>query len=347
MKKNLNFIFLLVLPLLTTACSGTSSKEPTSPICRTTLVEMTNAADTLSFTFISQPFRTSELSFRVNGPIHQFDVYAGRFYRSGQVIAQIDPRDFRIRHDRAEGTYYQAKAEYERIKALFEMNNLSASNYDRAKADYVAAKAIWETTGNECTDTRLTAPFDGYVGEVFIEKYQDVKATEPILTLVDIDQLRIEAYVTQEVALRAAELSKVTLRFDAYPDREYVAQVEEISKSTTPNNLSYLLTAILPNEDRKLPAGMSGRLSFQLSGGVVSPVLSQRAICHSAAEGDYVWVVSTGGASHTVAKRKVTLGNLLPGEKIAIRSGLKSGEQVVTTGLRFLSEGMNIQISSK
>ena len=92
------------------------------------------------FSFISKPFRTSELSFRVGGPIKRFEVYAGNYYKRGEVIAEIDPRDFRIRKERSEALYNQAKAEFERIKVLYGKKNVSASAFEKAKADYVSAK---------------------------------------------------------------------------------------------------------------------------------------------------------------------------------------------------------------
>ena len=49
------------------------------------------------FSFISKPFKETELSFRVGGPIDRFEVYAGNFYHRGDIIAEIDSRDFRIR----------------------------------------------------------------------------------------------------------------------------------------------------------------------------------------------------------------------------------------------------------
>lgn len=205
------------------------------------------------FSFIAKPFRTSELSFRVGGPISNFEVYAGNYYRKGEVIATIDDRDFLIRKEQTQAVYDQAKAEFERIGALYEKNNISASTYEKAKAEYTSAKTAFQTAANELNDTRLVAPFDGYVGEVFIEKYQEVKATQPIISFIDLDQLKIETYVTQDIALQAEQLQQAELRFDAVADRTYPATILEISKSTTPNNLSYLLTARLPNPDRQLP----------------------------------------------------------------------------------------------
>lgn len=300
------------------------------------------------FSFISEPFRSSELSFRVGGPIDRFEVYAGNYYNRGDIIAEIDPRDFHIRKERAEGIYSQAKTEYERIRILYEKNNVSASSFEKAKADYIAAKTNYETTVNELEDTKLVAPFNGYVGEVFIEKFQDVKATQPVITFVDLDQLKIEAYVTQDIAINYMQnQTKIDLRFDAIPNTEFEAKVIEISKSTTPNNLSFLLTAMLPNKERKLLSGMSGKVFFDLSGNDVNKVLTipQASVNHRPNEGDFVWVVdpSTG----LVNRRGITTGRLLPDGVICVESGLEAGEMVATSSLRFLSDGMFVNVASR
>lgn len=298
------------------------------------------------FSFITKPFRSSELSFRVGGPIERFEVYVGNYYKKGDVIASIDARDFRINKERAEAIYVQAKAEYERVKVLYDKDNISASAYEKVRADYVAAKTAFETAANELEDTRLVAPFDGYVGEVYIEKFQDVKPSQPVISFLDINQLKIEAYVTQDVASGFRTIDKVRLRFDAMPDNVYEACVAEVSKGTTKNNLSYLMTALLPNGDGNLLSGMSGKISVDIpvvvSGKVVS--IPQTALCHNPEEGDYVWVVDPN--TRNVSRKRVTTGDLLPGGKVVV-AGLEGSEIVVTTGLRFLSEGMEVKITGE
>lgn len=169
---------LLVTLLLLFSCTDKDSKQSQDFIVRTTQAIPGFGQNTTEFPFIAQPFRTSELSFRVGGPIDRFEVYAGNSYKQGSIIAEIDPRDFHIRKERAEAIYCQAKAEFERIEKLYEKNNVSASTYEKAKADYTTAKAAFDTASYELEDTRLIAPFNGYVGEVYIEKFQDVKATQ-------------------------------------------------------------------------------------------------------------------------------------------------------------------------
>ena len=333
--------------VLFASCRGGESEKNQTLLVKTAKVTNTSANGNKEFPFIAQPFRTTELSFRVGGPVNQFDVYAGNYYKQGSVIAGIDPRDFRIRRERAEAVYLQAKAEYGRIQALYEKENLSASAYEKAKADYVSAKAAYDTAVNELEDTRLVAPFNGYVGEVYLEKYQDVKATQPVLSFIETDRLRIEVYVTQELAATIKPGDSLDLRFDTSPERLYQASVLEISKGTTRNNLSYLLTAVLPNKDGGLLAGMSGKALLNVSQSVSVAGISvpQIALGHRPSEGDFVWVLDPD--KKQVSRRKVKVDKLLVEGRVQIGNGLTSGETVVVSGLRFLSDGMTVVTSEQ
>lgn len=333
--------------ILLVSCTGKKGNEQPRIIVKTEKTVQFFSANGKEYSFISRPYRTSELSFRVGGPIDRFDVYAGNYYKQGSIIAEIDPRDFRIRKEHTEAVYKQMKAEFERIQKLYERNNISASQYEKTRADYTTAKATFDMASNELEDSRLVAPFNGYVGEVYIEKFQDVKATQPVLSLIDIDRLKIEIYVTQEVASTAQLLDSVEVRFDTQPDKVYKAKIAEVSKGTTRNNLSYLLTALLPNPDGKLLAGMSGKVLLNIPSGSkdAGVVIPQMALCHRPTEGDFVWIVNE--SNDEVNRRKVKKGNLLPDGKVIIAEGLGSDETIVTSGLRFLSDGMKVALSSK
>lgn len=348
MKITGNFGILLFLSVMLVSCKNSVQENRN----REMVVQVTQAVkpsngNQKEFSFISKPFRTSELSFRVGGPIKRFEVYAGNYYKRGEVIAELDPRDFHIRKERSEALYNQAKAEFERIEVLYGKNNVSASAFEKAKADYISAKTAYETAVNELNDTRLVAPFDGYVGEVYIEEFQDVKASQAVISFVDLGQLKLEAYVTQEIAFGRGGIQEVELEFDALPGKVYKAKVQEISKNTTSNNLSYLLTALLPNRVECLPAGMSGKLFLRAGDALAREgvVVPQKAVCHRPVIGDYVWTLNKD--ENRVYRKQVTLGNLLPGGEISIVGGLNLGEVVVVSGLRFLSENMEVQVTEE
>lgn len=341
-----NAILFICLILAVTSCSSKDEQSQTKPmLVQVARVQEQAVEAKKEFSFISKPYRSSELSFRVSGPIVHFDVHAGNYYKQGALIAEIDPRDFKLRKQRAEALYHQAKEEFNRIEVLYQKNNISASAYEKAKADCTSAQMAFETATNELNDTKLVAPFNGYVGETYIEQHQDVKAAQPVVSFVDISQLKIEAYVPQAIAFNAGEIEHISLAFDADPSKRYTAKVLDISKSTTRNNLSYLLTASLPNPTNDLLAGMSGKLFFDMSakGGETLMVVPQTAICHRPSLGDYVWVINK--STSQVSVRKVELGVLLPKGFVAIASGVQPNEDVAISGLRFLSEGMSVEVS--
>ena len=100
-------MLLLSLAALLSSCAAEGNDKKQDLIVKTTQAVPVSHQGDKEFSFIARPFRTSELSFRVGGPIDRFDVYAGNRYQQGSIIAEIDPRDFRIRKERAEAIYHQ------------------------------------------------------------------------------------------------------------------------------------------------------------------------------------------------------------------------------------------------
>lgn len=181
---------------------------------------------------------------------------------------------------------------------------------------------------------------------MYIEKFQDVKATQPVVSLIDIHQLRIEIYVPQEIAYAAQSSDSIRICFDAIPGQTYRAKIIEVSKGTTRNNLSYLLTAILPNEGGKLLAGMSGKaiLDTPQAESAAGFCISRR---HSVTGLPRAIMRVVNPATSQVSRRKVTVAKLLPDGLVQIADGLQIGEILATSGLRFLSDGMKVDITSK
>lgn len=206
------------------ACSRTPQEQTSFPRVKVVHAEVMEAPSSRCYTFISQPYRLSELSFRVGGPVHAFDVQQGQFFRKGQLIAAIDERDFVIQKQRTEALYRQAEVDYARISSLYAKDNISGMNYEQAKANYERTKADYEVAVNAWEDSRLYAPFDGYVQQAHIERYQDVKPSVPVVTFIDLSRIKVEAYVPEDMALQMRQKDSVAcvVRFNALPDREFV-----------------------------------------------------------------------------------------------------------------------------
>lgn len=354
----MRYLFLSVgIAMMMTSCNTAKQNKEDAVLLTGITAKSITPNNKSEFSFISKPYSAVDLSFRVGGPLAGIELLSGKYYGKGETITKIDPRDFIIRKEKTEAVYKQAQSEFERIETLYKLNNISASAYDKARADYVNAKTAFQTASNELEDTKLIAPFNGYLGEVYVEKYQDVRPVQKVVSFVDLDRLKIEAYIPQAVAVKARKFKDVVIQFDLIPDKTFTAKVLEVSKSTMSNNISYLLTAEFKNTNKEeILAGMSGKVDFNLlhnslTGGENNDgkkdiiAVPQTAVSHRPAMGDYVWVIDT--QSGTVSQRSVTLGSLLDGGLIEIVQGLNSGEMVATSSLRFLSEGIKVKIQER
>ena len=278
--------YILLLGILLSACQENKKSEATNlPVEVISPIKKTEIGRSREYTFLSRPYNETVLSFRINGPVLNFDLRPGQAFSKGSTILSIDNRDFLI-------------------------------------------------------------PYDGYIQNIHIEPFQDVKATEPILTFIELDRLKIETYIPEEVALHLYDkekqkLCQIGIHFDTAPERTITPSDLYVSKSTTNNNLSYLLTAIVPNPDMEWLGGMSGILSIDLPKEERSQNLwlPLTAICHRPQKGDYVWVVKGDKVNSVPVKLGEQRNN-----QIEIVEGITENDLVVLTRQRFLSENSTVTI---
>lgn len=348
MKK---LILLTGIVLGVSACGSVEQKQEESKTVKVIEVKKYDNESTRSYTFISQPYRVSELSFRVGGPVNVFDVQNGQFFRKGQLIAAIDDRDFIIREKRAEAAFVQAEADFKRIAALYEKDNISASNYEKARANFEKAEADYNDARNALNDTKLYAPFDGYVQKTFIEKFSDVKPSMPVVTFIDLSKIKAEAYVTEDMAtsMRKKNDSNISISFGAIKGKSFKPSETFISQNASDNNISYQITAIIDNKDNSLMGGMTGSLNILYKSPISSSsitsktlVIPQSAVCNNNTQGEYVWKIDE---ENNVRLTQVKTGRLVSGNRIEILAGLDEGEKIAITRLQQLSDNEKIIIT--
>lgn len=321
------------------SCKETANKEEQPTTVRTATAIETPKETTRSYTFISRPYRVTELSSRVGGPVKTFDVQNGQFFRKGELIASIDDRDYIIRQKRTATTLAQAESEYRRISALYERDNISAASFEKALADYEKAKTDYDDATNALNDTKIYAPFDGYVQRTHIEKYSDVKPSVPVVTFIDLSKVKAEAYITESMAssFHKKEQMDITAGFSTLPQKVFKPDETFVTQSTVDNNISYLLTLIIDNKDNSLMGGMTGSVyisypySFSSSSSVIGTVvIPQAAVCNNKSEGEYVWKIEDGNVARLT---QVKTGRLTKGNNIEIISGLAAGDNIAVSKL--------------
>ncbi|MCK5206841.1 MAG: efflux RND transporter periplasmic adaptor subunit, partial [Cyclobacteriaceae bacterium] len=289
------------------------------------------AADLLSkgLPAVSAEHREVDLSFRVSGPLVKLTIEEGTAVKKGQLIAEIDPRDYEVALIGAEGRMNQAKAEEQRYKNLYNKGSVSKNEYDIKLANYLESKGRYDNAVNELKDTKIYAPFNGYIGKKLVENFQKVAESETIATLLDLSQIEIHTHVPENLAIFFPQFKTYHVVFDAYPSKQFTATLKEAGK--TPDPAGYPLSLYLDYKlsttaDYKIPPGLTCGVDIILANaeGTTSFIVPLSAVFEGEKPDDpAVWVMDK--STNTVTKRDVTVGSLLSHSSIEIQEGIQSG----------------------
>jgi len=350
--ESFNAVAITSILLLLAGCGGGEEAAEQAPVARPVKV-MTIAGleggGTLTFPGRVAAGQQVDLAFRVGGPLTELPVQEGGEVKKGQVVAKIDPRDFRIRVSSTQARFDKAEADIERLAALYEKDAASKAQLDQARAERDVARASLDDARADLSDTSLRAPFSAHVGEVFVENFQDVQARKPILSLVGIDTVEIQVdlpeSVIAKVRTRVAAEAEIFARFEAAPDRTFPLELTELAAQADPRTQTYRATLVMPQpEGINILPGMTAEVVRRARPGTeteVSIVVPAVAVAAGDSGSAHVWVVDQ--ETMTVHQREVTTGDLVGTDRIQILDGLAAGEMIAVSAVSRLREGTPIR----
>jgi len=334
----------LILSSLLFGCKPkTAVEKPVRPV-KVMTVESRNNTITHTFPGKVQESREVKLAFRVPGPLVQLNVKEGMFVKKGDLLAQIDPRDFQVSLEAAKTNWEHAKQDAKRYQELYEKQSVPESTKEKVEVAAAMAESNYNKVKNALNDTKLFAPFDGYVQAKLVENYEKVAAGYPILTLLDVSVLEVKAGVPESIASHSDQFKSFSCTIKNGRTRIVGAKLKEISKKTAGYNQVYPITVYLNKDEAKnLRPGMNASLNIEISeestdSGFELPVNS--VVNYKGKS--IVWVYNP--KEQVVNQREVDVIRLLANDKILVRKGLNEGEQVVIAGATFLIDKQAVKL---
>ncbi|MFQ5788163.1 MAG: efflux RND transporter periplasmic adaptor subunit, partial [Thermodesulfobacteriota bacterium] len=245
-------------------CRGEKVEEST-PIVRPAKTMVVGFAEGLGRTYPGkvQASQRVNLSFRVSGPLIEFPVNEGDEVVKGQLLARIDPRDYRIALDEAKATYNKTQADYIRYRDLYERDAVPLAELDLKRAQRDTAKAKLEKAEADLQDTNLKAPFSGRIGEKIVDNFQEVRAKQDVVSLHDVSNVEIVIDLPESVIATAEKgtISKLAATFESAPGVEFPLEVKEVSAQADPTTQTYRATLTMPQpEDIFILPGMTANV---------------------------------------------------------------------------------------
>ena len=283
------------------------------------------------------------------GIVSQIAFESGSKVRAGDLLVRLETTQEEALLHNAEAQRDWAQVTLKRDKDLVEKHAISQSDYDSADASYRQSKASVDQYNALIARKTLRAPFDGIAGIRQVNLGQYLKEGDPVVTLQSFDPIYVNFSLPQQDLSKLVVGQPVTLHVDAYGDQPFQGTITAINSLVDQATRNIQVQATLANSDLKLRPGMFGKVSVSMNEAQNVIAVPATAI-HYAPYGDSIFIVSQmkdqeGKEYKGVKEQFIKLGRSR-GDMISIVSGLKPGEEVVTSGVFRLKSGAHVIVNN-
>ena len=297
--------------------------------------------ETKILTGIVKEYREVELAFQVSGPMISLNVQTGQYVRKGDLIAAISDRDYKVDLESANANYENAKLQAERYAALYAKKSTSKSIHDQMQANLKLAKAKKDAAENALKDTKLYAPFAGYVQTKFVENYQKIGEGQPIISLLDLSKLELNVALSESDFLQSQNFVCYSCGFEAIPSSDFDLSLIEIEKKPNGDNFFNMRLRLNP-EDKQILPGMTANVKIKCQSGENNFIkIPGHAVCNNGSK-TFVWTINK--SNNNVRQKSVKLSGFDSKGMVKVTNGLNEGDLVVIAGMQSLRDGQNVKI---
>ena len=352
MKKSV--LSLSVVAVLLVACSRAT--PPEEPVRAVKVITVGGGALSSRHEYAGEVRARveSRLGFRVGGKIIKRQAELGQRVRAGQVLAELDPQDYRLAADAARAQVAAAAAnrnlaaaDYRRYKELKDQNFISGAELERRDATFRAAQAQLEQAqsqlavqGNQAGYAVLTADVSGVVTAIDAEPGQVVAAGVSVVRIA-ADGVRDVVFSVPEDKVAAIKLgAPVTMRVWAQA-ADLPGKVREVAASSDPVTRTYPVKVSI---DAREPPPLGATVNVVLEGaglGGVPVIKLPTSALRQDGQATAVWVLDK--ASMTVRSQVIQIATA-DGNEAVVAAGLQPGMLVVGAGVHVLSPGQKVTI---
>lgn len=296
----------------------------------------------------------TELAFRISGELIELHAQEGEDVQQGQLLARLDPAEYKVIVRERQAQYRLAKAQYDRFHKMLKRKLVSDSQYDEKKAELDVARASLSRAQLDLKYTELHAPYTGTVSHRLVENYQNLQAKQAVLVVQSGNQVDIEFQLSESlVALKPkpdAFLYKADVSFDALPNQTFKASYRERTAEADAKTGAYTITLTMPRPDSlQVYPGMTAAVTVDLNkvfelkqAGLLLPVEAVFSAEDQPLESKTRQIWKVNPTDMSVFRVDVEVGRITS-SGIEILSGLEAGDTVVTAGVHHLKEGMKVR----
>ncbi len=319
-----------------TACSGVEKKTEVEEVrkenVKTEPLESKMIARSIDFSTTLEPYNKVMVAPTAPGRIERILVEVGAKVKSNQLLVEMD----KSMYLQTKVSYDNLTRDFQRIATLYESGNIAQQTYDQTKAQYESTKT---SVQNLERNTYLKAPFSGVIAA---RNYEDgeLYAGSPILSLVEIANLKAFINIPETYYPSIKEGMAVTIVSDVYPEKSFKGTVEIVSPVIDASTHTFRVQIKVPNQNEKLRPGMFSRVGVDFDKINAKVVPYQAVLKLQGSNERFVFINNNG-----VAKRvKVLIGERYDDKVEIVSDEFQENTELVVVGQARLVDGVQLNI---
>lgn len=293
------------------------------------------------------------LSLEVGGVVDQIGFQSGDDVQAGQLLLRLRSDDDAAKLAALEASASLAQINYDRDVRQLHAQAVSQAVVDTDNFNLKNARAQADQQRAELAKKTLRAPFAGHLGIRAVDLGQYLNAGTAVVTLQALDPLFVDFSVPQQTLSKVAKDQGVTAKVDTFPDQKFQGKIIAISPSVDTDSRNVQMRASLPNPDHRLLPGMFATIDIAAGAPEVRITLPQTAITYNP-YGSTAYLVEqagdAGGAAAAqpklVAKQVFVTTGDTRGDQVAVLTGVKQGDVVVSAGQIKLHNGSIVLVNN-
>jgi len=326
------------------------AKQPQPPaVVTATKAQLSNWQPNVSAVGSMKAFRGVDVTVEAGGIVRTIAFKPGQDVPAGALLVQLNADADIAQLHSLEATASLAATVLKRDKAQLAVNAVSQAQVDADEADLKAKRAAAEQQRALVEKKTVRAPFAGRIGVTSVNPGQYLNPGDKVATLQTVDPIYIDFNVPQGQLSAIALGQTVSITSDGLPNQSFSGKVTAVDTKVDQTTRNVIVEATVANPKQLLLPGMFARAAVASGATQHYLTVPQTAVTYNP-YGTTVFIAAKGKSDQrqevlTAQQTFVTAGPTR-GDQIAILSGLKEGDLVITSGQMKLKNGSPVKVDN-
>jgi membrane fusion protein (multidrug efflux system) len=313
-------------------------ENPTPVRVITLTLEPRRLEDKINLPAMVVPYENLWVKAEVSGLVVNIPGKEGQLVKKGEVLVELDDRDYRTQLERVEANYQLALSDRDRMAELVQKRIAAATELDKTEARLKDLAAQLKEARLALSRTKIRSPISGRLNEVQTEIGDRVGVDKPVAQILQFGKVKVTVGVPESDVNAVSDLNEADVIIEALDNRR--VKGKKVFLSRQPRDLArlYDLELAVENPDDRILPGMFARVELVKKVFENALIIPLYAVITQGNE-SFVYVENNNKAE----KRPVKVG-ILSGWQIQITAGLSPGERVIVVGHRLLDDGQAVDV---